>query len=171
MVDIDYFDKFDNDIPESDESAAETLPNWVSGKNSSLAAYRAIKSLYKKKMSYIAKHRRKSHYVRKWAYQISKSEVARAVGKKKPNALFHSVDYASYLTRELRDKNLALLRAKETAVKTRSSSLRDLSKGELQSKLKSRDRYKALAESKADEIVTRTLERIPPKLKKQLGLI
>ena len=171
MVDIDYFEQFDDEASNNTKDEPEALPKWVSDKNSSLAAYRAIRALYKEKMSYIRLHRKKSHYAKKGVYQISKSEVARKAGKAKPNALFHSVDYADHLTKELADKNQALLEAKNKALENRGSSLQALTKAELKSKLKGRERYKELAELKADEALSLALERLPFDVKRRLKLI
>lgn len=171
MVDIDYFDQFDVDSFNKTKRKPEALPQWVSDKNSSLAAYRAIQMLYKEKMGFIRLHRKKSHYTKKGDYQISKSEVARKAGKAKPNALFHSVDYAEYLTKALKDKNQALLEAKNKALEGRSSNNQALTKDELTSKLRGRERYKELAELKADEVLSLALERLPFDVKKQLKLL
>jgi hypothetical protein len=171
MIDIEYFDQFEDESLSNDKNKSEKLSDWVSDRNSSLAAYLAIQSLFKVKMSYIRSHRKKSHYVKKGEYQISKSEVARAAGKDKPNALFHSVDYAPHLTKEFDTKNRLLQVAKEKTLENSSHSLKDLSKSELQSKVKGRDRYKELAKLKADEIVDLALERMPLNVRKQLHLI
>ena len=96
--------------------------------------------------------------------------MARAAGLAKPNAIFHSVDYASKLTKELNDKNALLVASKEKILLSRSSSIKDLSKKELQSELRGRDRYKEISELKADEIVDLTLKRLPLDVKRQLYL-
>ena len=171
MTDLDYFDQFDDEGTEDSASKRDSLPDWVSNSNSSLAAYQAIQSLYKEKMQYIRGHSKKSHYTKKGSYHISKSEVARAAGLAKPNAIFHSVDYASKLTKELNDKNALLVASKEKALLSRSSSIKDLSKKELQSELRGRDRYKEISELKADEIVDLTLKRLPLDVKRQLNLV
>jgi len=171
MTDLDYFDQFDDESEDRSVSEPDLLPDWVSDANSSLAAYQAIQSLYKEKMQYIKHHSKKSHYTKKGTYHIFKSEVARAVGLHKPNAIFHSVDYADSLTVELIKKNTLLSSSKEVALSRQSSSIKDLSKNELLSKLRGRDRFKEIAESKADEIVTLTLERLPLTVKKQLHLM
>ena len=170
MTDLDYFDQFDDESEDSSVNEPDFLPNWVSGANSSLAAYQAIQSLYKEKMRYIRQHSKKSHYSKKGTYQISKSEVARAAGLRKPNAIFHSVDYAGSLTSELNNKNTLLSSSKEVALSRQSNSIKDLSKNELLSKLRGRNRFKEIAESRADEILTLTLERLPLTMKKQLHL-
>ncbi len=169
MTDLGYFDQFDDD--NSDSSELKKLPDWVSDANSSLAAYEAIQSLYKEKLRYIRNHSKKSHYTKKNSYLMSKSEVARAAGLTKPNAIFHSVDYAPALTKEFNSKNALLAASKEKALRSRSNSIKDLSKKELQSELRGRDRYKEISELKADEVLDLTLERLPMSVKKQLHLI
>lgn len=171
MTDLDYFEQFEDDNAESVPSAQNRLPDWVSDSNSSLAAYKAIQSLYKEKMRYIRSHSKKLHFTKKGSYHISKSNVARAAGLAKPNAIFHSVDYASELTKELNDKNALLAALKEKALLARSSSIKNLSKKELQSELRGRYRYKEIAELKADEVLDLTLERLPLSVKSQLHLI
>lgn len=171
MTDLNYFDQFDDESENSTVIEPDLLPDWVSDTNSSLAAYQAIQSLYKQKMRYIRLHSKESHYKNKGAYHIFKSDVARAAGLRKPNAIFHSVDYAGSLTIELDNKNILLASAKEVALSRKSNSIKDLSKNELLSKLRGRNRFKEIAESKADEIVTLTLERLPLTVKKQLLLM
>jgi len=171
MTDLDYFDQFNDEDAGNDVIRKELLPDWVSDSNSSLAAYQAIQSFYKEKMQYIRKHHKKSHYKEKSSYHISKSEVARAAGLQKPNAIFHSVSYASKLTIELNNKNAKLATSKEKALLARNSSIKNLSKKELQSELKGRNRYKEIAELKADEVISLTLKRLPVNVKKQLNLV
>jgi hypothetical protein len=170
MTDLDYFDQFDDEGAEKSVSKRDSLPDWVSDSNSSLAAYQAIQSLYKEKMQYIRSHSKKSHYTKKSSYHISKSKVARAAGLAKPNAIFHSVDYASKLTKELNDKNALLLASKEKALLSRSSSRKNMSRKELETELRARDRYKEISELKVDEIVDLTLKRLPLAVKRQLHL-
>lgn len=171
MTDLDYFEQFDDEREGSSISEPAMLPDWVSVTNSSLAAYQAIQSLYKEKMRYIRQHSKESHYKNKGTYHIFKSDVARAAGLRKPNAIFHSVDYSGSLTIELDNKNILLASAKAVALSRKSNSIKDLSKNELLSKLRGRDRFKEIAESKADEIVTLTLDRLPLTVKKQLHLM
>lgn len=171
MTDLDYFEQFDGESADTNASEQNLLPEWVSNSNSSLAAYRAIQSQYKEKMQYIRQHRKKSHYTKKSNYQISKSEIARAAGLAKPNAIFHSVDYASNLTKEFNEKTALLEASKEKALRSRSGSIKDLSKKELMSELRGRERYKEIAELKADEVLALTLKRLPLSVKKQLHLI
>lgn len=171
MTDLDYFGQFEDDNSDSNSNELKNLPDWVSDENSSLAAYEAIQSLYKEKMRYIRSHNKKSHYNEKGSYLINKSEVARAVGLKKPNAIFHSVNYATQLTIEFNNKNTLLAASKEKALRSRSNSIKDLSKKELQSELRGRDRYKEISELKADEVLDLTLQRLPMSVKKQLHLI
>lgn len=171
MTDLDYFEKFGDESADTNASEQSLLPDWVSNSNSSLAAYLAIQSLYKEKMRYIRQHSKKSHYTKKSNYQISKSKIARVAGLAKPNAIFHSVGYASNLTKEFNDKNALLAASKEKALHTRSSSIKDLSKKELMSELRGRERYKEIAELKADEVLALTLKCLPLSVKKQLHLI
>lgn len=170
MKDLEYFKQFDDNDARRSANQQVELPDWVSDSNSSLAAYKAIQAFYKEKVRYIRSHNKKSHYTKKSSYHISKSDVARAAGLAKPNAIFHSVQYAANLTKELDDKNMLLAASKEKALRSRSSSIKNLSKKELLSELRGRERYKEIAELKADVIVDLTLERLPLRIKKQLHL-
>jgi hypothetical protein len=169
----DEFDEYN--VPSDKEltpvSEELTLPNWATPNNSSLAAYNAIQSIYKERLEYIRTHKKKAHFSKKYTYQINKSEVARAIGKNKPNAIFHTVEYAESLTKEFIDKNEALLLAKNKSTASGNSGLNQKTKSDLVADLKKRDRYKEIAESRADEILDLTLSRLSLDTKIQLGLI
>ncbi len=108
----DYLDEFpDEDAPKA-STAQPARPNWVSDSNSSSAAYEAIQSLYQQKLRYIRQHSKKTDFIKKSTCEISKSEVARVAGVNM-QAIFHSVNYAGALQKELTEKNDMLLKSKQ----------------------------------------------------------
>ena len=175
MTNDEYFDQF-NDSDKNhveDVSSGKNYPEWVSANNSSLAAYEAIKSLYSQKMAYIRNHKKKYHYQKKKVYQINKSEVARAAGLNKPNSLFNSksVSYAVKLTIELEEKNNALLKTKDKILSGAVTGLNHKTRKELISEVRERDRFKEIAQTRADELLALTLKHLPLDTKRRLGLI
>jgi len=175
MIEDEYFAQFDegNNIYNKTKSSTNKLPNWVSDKNSSLSAFNVIQSIFKERMNYIRRHKKKSHFSKKSTYHISKSEVARAVGIKKPNSLFNSVSvtYSGQLTNEINEKNKILLIAKDKAISQIKTGLNQKSKQDLISEVRGKNIYKNIAESRADELLELALEKMPLDTKRRLGLI
>lgn len=167
----DYLDEF----IDAGELNAPTLqpvrPNWVSDSNSSGAAYEAIQSLYQQKLRYIRQHSKKTDFIKKSTYEISKSEVARMVDVKM-QAIFHSVNYASALQKELAEKNDKLLKSKEIKLASRYAGKKGKTKDELIQKvrqLKARD--KLISKTTTDEVLELTLKRLPLDVKRNLKLV
>lgn len=167
----DYLDEF-LDADALEESTAKPIrPNWVSDSNSSGAAYEAIQSLYQQKLRYIRQHGKKTDFIKKSTFEISKSEVARVVGVKM-QAIFHSVNYASALQKELVEKNDKLLKIKDAKLASRYSGEKGKTKDELIQKvreLKARD--KLLSKTTTDEVLELTLQRLPLDVKRNLKLV
>ena len=160
---------------DADELNASTLqparPNWVSDSNSSSAAYEAIKSLYQQKLRYIRQHSKKTDFIKKSTFEISKSEVARVAGVKM-QAIFHSVNYANALQKELTEKNDKLLKSKESKLASRYAGEKGKTKDELIRKvreLKARD--KLISKTTTDEVLELTLKRLPLDVKRTLKLV
>ncbi len=167
----DYLDEFlDKDGLE--ESTAEPVrPNWVSDSNSSGAAYEAIQSLYQQKLRYIRLHSKKTDFIKKYTYEISKSEVARVAGVKM-QAIFHSVNYAEALQKELAEKNDKLLKTKDAKLASRYAGEKGKTKDELIQKvreLKARD--KLISKTTTDEVLELTLQRLPLDVRRNLKLV
>lgn len=167
----DYLDEF-LDADDLNASTAQPVrPNWVSDSNSSGAAYEAIQSLYQQKLRYIRQHSKKTDFIKKSTYEISKSEVARLVGVKM-QAIFHSVNYASALQKELAEKNDKLLKSMDSKLASRYSGEKGKTKDELIQKvreLKARD--KLLSKTTTDVVLELTLQRIPLDVKRNLKLV
>ncbi len=167
----DYLDEF-LDADALEESTAKPIrPNWVSDSNSSGAAYEAILSLYQQKLRYIRQHSKKTDFIKKSTYEISKSEVARVAGVQM-QAIFHSVNYASALQKELAEKNDKLLKSKESKLASSYSGEKGKTKDELIQKvreLKARD--KLLSKTTTDVVLELTLQRIPLDVKRNLKLV
>lgn len=167
----DYLDEF-LDADELEASTSEPVrPNWVSDSNSSGAAYEAIQSLYQQKLRYIRQHSKKTDFIKKSTYEISKSEVARMVDVKM-QAIFHSVNYANALQKELAEKNDKLLKSKESKLASRYAGEKGKTKDELIQKvreLKARDML--ISKTTTDEVLELTLKRLPLDVKRNLKLV
>ena len=171
MKDDDYFDEFlDHDILSPTESPVNR-PSWVSDKNSSSKAYDAIQKLFEIKKRYIRHHGNKVDYLKKSLYQISKTEVAEQAGVRM-QAIFHSVNYAAPLKKELDDKNKNLVAAKDAKLERRYSGNRAKKKEVIIEELKSaKARDKAISMATVDEVLELTLERVPLDVKRKLKLV
>ncbi len=167
----DYFDEFlDEDALEA-PTEQPVLPNWVSDANSSGAAYEAIQNLYQQKLRYIRQHSKKTDFIKKSTYEISKSEVARIAGVKM-QAIFHSVNYASALQKELAEKNDMLLKSKESKLASRYSGEKGKTKDELIRKVRElKVRDKLISKTTTDEVLELTLQRLPLDVKHKLKLV
>ena len=132
----------------------------------------AIQTLYKKKLEYISKHSKKEHFNRKSTYQISKSAVARFIGKSKPNAIFHTVDYAVHLTSELQEKNEALFKSYQKAIRVNKKGKQGYTKQKLVRVLQETEQeLKVISEQTLEEVLERSIERLSMPVRRQLGLI
>lgn len=167
----DYLDEFLDKDALIASTPPPARPNWVSDSNSSGAAYEAIQNLYQQKLRYIRQHSKKTDFIKKSNYEISKSEVARVVGVKM-QAIFHSVNYAGALQKELTEKNDKLLKSKESKLASRYSGEKGKTKDELIQKvrdLKARD--KLISKTTTDEVLELTLQRLPLDVKRNLKLV
>ena len=147
------------------------LPDWVNDKNSSKAAYLAILELYAEKMKYIQSHSKKTHFKKKADYTLSKSEVARAIGKNKPNALFHSVDYSAGLTDLFDEKQKQLLSAFEKTLNRNRKGKQGYTKTKLVSRLnKTEIELRMISEQTAEMALEKAIARLPIDIRRKLGL-
>jgi len=167
----DYFDEFidKDELEPSSEQASR--PAWVTNKNSSAAAYEAIQSLYNEKLRYIRNHSKKVDFNKKGNFEISKSEVAKVVGVKM-QAIFHSVNYAEFLKKELNEANEKLHKAKDAKLAKRYSGNNAKTKDELIKsvrELKARDEQ--ISSTTTDQVLERTLDRLPLDVKRKLKLV
>lgn len=167
----DYLDEFLDKSELETPSEQASRPAWVTNKNSSAAAYDAIQSLYKEKLRYIRNHSKKVDFIKKGNFEISKSEVAKVVGVKM-QAIFHSVNYAECLKKELDETNEKLHVAKDAKLAKRYSGHKGKTKDELITvvrELKARDNQ--ISATTTEKVLERTLERLPLDVKRQLKLV
>tara|TARA_R110001606_G_scaffold399190_2_gene581434 strand:+ start:4641 stop:5153 length:513 start_codon:yes stop_codon:yes gene_type:complete len=166
----DYLDRF---LGVEDELISEpklAIPDWVRDGNSSKACYEALLRLYEEKKRYIRNHTKKAAYAKKSAYQISKSEVAREIDVKM-QAIFHSVNYSSELTKMLDEKNELLLKAKENVITKRYTGNQGKKKDDVLEMLRhSQSEIKRLKGLVVEEVYAMGLQRMPLDVKKKLGL-
>lgn len=170
MID-DYLNEFlDEEDPELVKEE-KRRPEWVSDANSSAVAYEAIQRLFKRKRMYINGHKKRSDYVKKSLYQISKSEVASEVGVKM-QPIFYTVGYATQLTLELNEKNEKLATAKDNAIKSPGSGNNQKTKKQLVKELnETTERDEVNSKRTVEDVYAKTLERIPLDVKKAFKLV
>ena len=170
MID-DYLNEFLDEEDSELVKEENRRPEWVSDANSSAEAYEAIQRLFKRKRMYINGHKKKSDYVKKSLYQISKSEVASEVGVKM-QPIFYTVGYATQLTLELNEKNEKLAAAKENAIKSPGSGNNQKTKKQLVKELnETTERDEINSKRTVEDVYAKTLERIPLDVKKAFKLV
>ncbi len=101
------------------EQQPEHLPAWVSEKNKSLEAWRALQMLEKERQTYIKSHRKPQDFNKTSLWQIRASAVARAIGQS-PSYLDpkRGVSWASAFCKELDTCNKELAKKKEQRLDT-----------------------------------------------------
>jgi hypothetical protein len=150
------------------------LPNWVSEKNKTFAAYQYINKLKEIKLDFIAKHNKVNDYKAKGNYQITASEVARHI-QVATTTLISTSAYSKNLKNYLDTINVELEQEKSTKLsrhrKTLSSGLRQHKKDEirieLQNKLKE---LEVLKQKNAIEQATFVLRSLALPIKQKLGI-
>lgn len=150
------------------------LPDWVSSKNKSLAAYEYIGELKKERLEYIASHNLLTHYKKKGLYQITASEVAREIEVAVPT-LTKTSAYSDGLKKYLDDVNLQLEDAKNKKIETHKNSLagglRQRKKDELRVELQeAKKELEELKQQNAIEQARYVLEKLPLPIRQKLGL-
>jgi hypothetical protein len=171
MSNNDYYDEFikDDELP-SVREGRDFLPSWVSEKNSSHNAYKAILALKKDKLTFIKKHSLKSQYIKKSNYRMQKSEVARLTNKK-AQPLFNSNAYSEGLTNFFDHINAQLEEAKEQRINRPRRGLRNKRKEDLVNE------HKALLKTHqtnlsqiVGELYQKVMDRMPLDVKRKLKL-
>ncbi|MDO6486260.1 hypothetical protein Q4503_01020 [Colwellia sp. 6_MG-2023] len=154
----DYIDIFldESSIKEdgaicSTKDAVAFYPDWVSAGNVSVHAYNEIENLKKVRMRSIAISKSKSDLNKKSNYQISKAEVARAIGVK-PQPLFHSdtTTYSEKLLIFINDVNLELVEKRELKLNRSKNGISSRTKEDIVSGFKKQN--KTLIEQKESMI-------------------
>lgn len=167
----DYLKEFLDEGALEASTVQPLRPHWVSNSNSSGAAYEAIQMLYQQKLRYIHQHSKKTDFIKKSTYEISKTEVARVVGKSM-QPLFNSVNYAKELLDEFNDKNEKLLKSKESKLASRSTGEKGKTKDELIQKVRGlKTRNKLISKTTTDEVLELTLQRLSLDVKRNLKLV
>lgn len=172
MNEDNYLDSFldADDLPESEK---HTLPSWVSDANSSMGAYKAILSIKESKLQYIKGHGNKSDYGagKKQYYQITKTEIANAIGKKS-QPLFNTTKYASELKAFFDEINNLLVNEKEKKLAKQAGGKKGKTKEELIKDLNlAETSNSALLTATVDELFQKTLDSIPLDVKRKLKLL
>lgn len=104
-------------LVERDEAdKGESLPAWVSKSNASYAAFYKITELKEDRENYIRNHNKPRDYKLKRDYQISISEMARALGMS--DSSFSTATYTRDLKAHLSKVNTELAEKKEKRVTT-----------------------------------------------------
>lgn len=169
MSDDNYLDQFidQDDLPEDD---AKAYPPWVSPKNNSQKAYDAIGLLRKQKKRFIRSHSLKSQYKKKSDYLITKSEIAR-MADTNAQPLFGSVSYSNSLTVYFNEVNQKLEEAKNNRLSKVHNGLNTRRKEELVKELQDKKKeVESFSQLNVDEIVTRSIARLPLDVKRKLKL-
>tara|TARA_Y100001001_G_scaffold156063_1_gene172532 strand:- start:8658 stop:9170 length:513 start_codon:yes stop_codon:yes gene_type:complete len=157
----------------SASEALEELPDWVSEKNASLAAWRCVEQMKREKELYIRRHRTPTDFLVKKTYQIKGSEVASALSMNRATLMNTSRysprfrDYLDSVNAELEEAKNAKLKSSgnPTAVgvkKSRKDDLVDL----VQKLRRENEELRAMAAAPLDEIY----ENLPLPIKKKLGI-
>lgn len=152
----------------------EPLPDWVSQRNITLPAYQCINAIKQERLKYIIKHGQIKDYKKKGLYQITASEVARAIGVA-TTTLISSSAYSFKLKRYLDDINKELEQKKNHKIiihkRTISGGLQQRKKDELKIELgKTKTELKVLKKRNAHEQVSALLAELPLPIKRKLGL-
>lgn len=169
MSDDNYYQEF-IDANKPQDTTDVVLPGWVTDKNSSLAAFRAIQTLYSQKNKYIQKHRLKSDYTKKSTFQIQKSEVAR-IACVNPQPLFNSNSYSAQLSAHLQVINDKLEEQKNRRISQRSTGLRTKNKDQLVKEVQEQRRISTETLNElVDAAYERTLENLPLDVRTKLKI-
>lgn len=172
MTEDNYLDSF-LDTDDLQQAEKEKLPSWVTDANSSMRAYKAIMSLKETKRQYIKKHGNKSAYGagKKKYYQISKTEVANAVGKKS-QPLFNTTKYADELKTFFDEINNLLIIEKDKKLAKPTGGKKGKTKEELIKELNAAETASHdILTATVDELFQKTLDSIPLDVKRKLKLI
>ena len=150
------------------------LPNWVSEKNVTLAAYKYIEQLKTDKLDFIAKHNKVNDYKAKGNYQITASEVARHI-KVATTTLISTSAYSKALKSHLDIINSELENTKESKLnkhkKTLDSGLKQRRKDEIRIELQNtKIELKNLKKKNAIEQAKVVLESLGLPIKQKLGI-
>jgi hypothetical protein len=150
------------------------LPFWVSIKNLSLPAYECINKLKTERLEYISRHNKSINYKKKSLYQISASEVARAIGAA-TTTLISTSAYSAELKLYLERINNDLQKEKELRLskhqKTLSAGMKQRKKDEIAKELQvTRDELINLKKQHAEKQLITILNNLSLPVKQKLGI-
>lgn len=167
----EYFDKYLSDVPVINlNDTQQSLPAWVDKRNSSYSAFEAIYILKQVKYRYIQGHTKKSDYIKKSKFLISKAEVAKQICKT-AQSIFRASSYSLELREYLDEVNESLIKAKDKKIERKAHGLQHLSKAELKTKTRSAsEELKLIKQTNCENLYTKLLESIPLDVKRRLGV-
>jgi len=165
---FDFLD--DEEKPSNQDVLNRNLPHWVSEKNATFKAYKAINAIKLDKCEYILKHKNARAFRTEKSYQVGREEVAQEVQVTR-QVLFYTSKYSEQLQSFLDEVNKELDEKKISRLAVKSDGVRDQPKKEVYGKYKL---YKgALAElqkKNASEQVSEAISRMSLQTRKALGL-
>lgn len=165
-----------------DETKTETLPEWVSANNSSLAAYEAINRIKKEKFAYISKHKTATKFRVAKTFQVQKKEVADAIDAT-TQAIFYASSYSEGLLEFLEGKeaqdgsrqggvNGELMERKNERIAKPRTGVAALSRPEVNKTATSANaRIKELEAQNAADQLTLAIVKLPLNVRTKLKLV
>ena len=165
-----------------DKAETETLPEWVSADNASLAAYNAINRIKKEKFAYISKHKTATKFRVAKTFQVQKKEVADAIDAT-TQAIFYASSYSEDLLEYLEGKegddgkrtagiNGELMKRKNERIAKPRTGIASLSRPEVNATAKSANKRitELEAQNVADQLAL-AIAKLPLNVRSKLKLI
>jgi len=167
-------DYMKNRAQDDGDEPKEEHPDWASDRNASLKAWQYVEELKKEKALYIKRHHKVKDYGTKNMYQITGTDVAKALHMTRPSIMNNSTyseDFKTYLD-DVNDELEAAKNAKlEKSRKSPSRGSIRNSKNELvQSNDDLKKRVEKLESQKTEELVRYAFDQLPLPVKKKLGI-
>jgi predicted transcriptional regulator len=152
------------------------LPEWVSPDNASLAAYQAINSFKKDKLTYISKHKTATAFRIAKTFQVQKKEVADKIGAT-TQAIFYASSYSEKLLEYLEGKkgkggvNNELMKRKDERIAKPRTGLASKPKSEVYSTAQdAKKRIEELEAKNASEQLALAIAKLPLNVRDKLKL-
>ncbi|MGB0936238.1 MAG: hypothetical protein ACPGTQ_02205 [Colwellia sp.] len=167
----DYLKEFlGEDSPLNKPVEDKNRPSWAVEGETSGKAYDAINKFKTAKLRYINTHSDEKDFKNKFSYKISKTEVAKEIGKN-PQPIFNDVSYSVKLSEYYDDVNDKLEEKKELKINKPKHGLQHLSKDEIKKKAQKQEKdLVKLQKNNCEELYARLLSNMPLDIKKNLGL-
>lgn len=151
-----------------------TLPDWVSTKNVSLAAYECINQFKVERLKYISIHNKAKDYKKKGLYLITATEVAKFIGTATTTLICTSA-YSSKLKSYLDKVNSELEVEKELKLskhlKTLSAGMKQRKKEEISKELQLlREELTILKTKNVETQIEKILNTLSLPVKQKLGI-